>query len=149
MSDSQPNEAQPKSEQNPPRGRKACKECGVINGVRAYVCKHCGEEFKMKKHRKRSHKIPVENFRDLKEGDLIRVVGGSGPYHTSEDGERTYFIDRGKYTVVKIEKDGIQARGNAGMCYLYMGESCPSKLLDTITNSPCKLQKVYLPNHLY
>lgn len=143
MSDSQPNSAQP----NPLRGRKACKECGVINGVRAYVCKHCGEEFKMKKARRRPHKVPVKDFKTLQEGDLIRVVGGSGPYYTSkETGERTYLVDRGKYIVVEVDRSGVHVNGSNGSSYLYMGKTCPSDLLDSITKSACKLQKVYQPN---
>lgn len=126
------------------RGQKLCSECGTINGVRAFVCKNCEAEFKMKKGRKRPRKKQVEDYRTLERGDTIRVVGGSGPYYTSkETGERTYLIDRGKYTVISTDDTGIQVYGENGYGYLYMGKTCPSKLLNSITQAPCKILKVY------
>lgn len=134
MSDSQPKVK---------RGQKLCSECGTINGVRAFVCKNCEAEFKMKKGRKRPRKKQVEDFKTLERGDTIRVVGGSGPYYTGEDGERSYLIDRGKYTVISTDDNGIQVYGPNGYGYLYMGKIKPSPLLASITQAPCKILKVY------
>ena len=75
----------------------------------------------------------------LGKGDVIRVVGGSGSYHTDYNGEKTYLIDRGKYIVDHVDQQGIGAYGKTGYNYLYMGKSCPSSLLDSITKSPCKI----------
>ena len=137
MTDSQPKLGQ---------GKKICSSCQEVSGARSFMCKNCGTEFKMKKPRKRSHKVPVDDFRTLEKGDAIIVVGGSGPYYTGEDGERTCFVDRGKYTVVSVDRSGIQAYGENGHVYLYMGEICPSKLLNSITQAPCKILKMYQPN---
>lgn len=129
------------------RGQKTCVECDAINGVRAFVCKECGSEFKMKKGRIRPHNVLVEDHTTLERGDIIKVVGNSGPYYTEENGEKTYLVDRGSYTVVRTYADGIQVTGESGHGYLYMGKTCPSKLVDSITQAPCKVQKVYQPNH--
>ena len=83
------------------RGQKLCEQCGTPNGVRAYECKNCDYPFKMKKYRKGSKKKRVDDFTKLQKGDEIRVVGGSGPYYTNEDGEKLYLTDRGKYIVNK------------------------------------------------
>lgn len=133
------------------RGQKVCSECGCVNGVRAYECKECDYPFKMKKYRKGHKKKQVEDHTTLSKGDLIRVVGGSGSYHTDYNGERTYLIDRGKYVVEHTDSQGIHAYNNTGYNYLYMGKSCPSPLLDSITKAPCKiilLQGASHPNHV-
>ena len=121
------------------RGQKICSECGCVNGVRAYECKQCDYPFKMKKYRKGNKKKPVDDHKTLIKGDVIRVVGGSGPYHTDYNGEKTYLIDRGKYVVDHTDQQGIGAYGKTGFNYLYMGKSCPSPLMDTITKAPCKI----------
>ena len=105
------------------RGQKICDNCGEVNGVRAYECKKCEYPFKMKRGRR----------------DVIRVVGGSGSYHTDWKGERTYLVDRGKYVVDHVDQQGVGAYGKTGYNYLYMGKSCPSPMLDTITKAPCKI----------
>lgn len=121
------------------RGQKICEECGCVNGVRAYECKQCDHPFKMKKYRKGNRKKKVDDHTTLSKGDLIRVVGGSGSYHTDRYGEKTYLTDRGKYIVEFTDRNGIHAYGNTGYTYLYMGKKCRSTLLDTITKAPCKI----------
>ena len=122
------------------RGQKICENCGEVNGVRAYECKKCDYPFKMKKWRKGNKKKKVEDHTTLNKGDVIRVVGGSGSYHTNEyNGERTYLVDRGKYVVEFTDREGIHAYGKTGYGYLYMGKKCRSTLLDSITKAPCKI----------
>ena len=121
------------------RGKKICKHCNTINGVRSFECKNCGQPFKMKKGPKGIRKKRIEDFKTLQKGDWIKVVGGSGPYHTDEYGERSYMIDRGKYLVSHTDNTGIHAYGDTGYNYLYMGERCASPMLNTITRSPCKI----------
>lgn len=111
--------------------------------MRAFVCKNCDAEFNMKKPRKRPRKTVVKDFKTLERGDTIRVIGGSGPYYTDANDERHYLVDRGKYTVISTDYTGIQVYGENGYGYLYMGEICPSELLDSITKAPCKILKVY------
>tara|TARA_Y100000004_G_C8613081_1_gene285557 strand:- start:110 stop:448 length:339 start_codon:yes stop_codon:yes gene_type:complete len=93
----------------------------------------------MKKPPKGIRKKRIEDFKSLNKGDWIKVVGGSGPYHIDRDGERTYLVERGKYKVEYTDSEGIHAYGDSGYNYLYMGESCPSPLLDSIIRSPCKI----------
>ncbi len=120
------------------KGRKVCPECDTIAGVRTYNCKTCNYEFPMKKPRKGRRKILVENHRDLKSGDKIKVVGSSGPYYEDNDGMRHYLVDRGKYTVVKTDSTGVLAIGSHGYGYLYMGKRCRG-LVPSITKEACKL----------
>jgi hypothetical protein len=121
------------------RGKKLCSHCNTVNGVRSYECKNCGQEFKMKKAPKGIRKKRIEDFKTLQKGDWIKVVGGSGPYHTDNLGERTYLVERGKYCVDHTDNLGIHAYGDSGYNYLYMGKRCPSPMLDSITRSPCKI----------
>ena len=121
------------------RGQKICENCGCVNGVRAYECKQCDYPFKMKRGRRTPKKKQVEDHMTLNKGDVIRVVGGSGSYHTDYNGEKTYLIDRGKYVVDHVDQQGVGAYGKTGYGYLYMGKKCPSPLMDTITKAPCKI----------
>ena len=128
-------------------GQKSCSECGTINGVRAFECKECNYEFKMKKARKRPHYVPVEDFKTLEHGDEVKVIGGSGPYFENAEGERTYLTDRGTYRVIKTDATGIQVYGGTGHGYLYMGKTCPSDCVASITKTACKLKERNQPNY--
>lgn len=128
------------SQPKPGRGKKVCSHCNVVNGVRSFECKNCGQAFKMRKGPKGIRKKRIEDFKTLKKGDWIKVVGGSGPYYTDEYGERSYMVDRGKYKVSHTDDNGIHAYGKTGYNYLYMGESCPSPILESITRNPCKIR---------
>ena len=121
------------------RGKKVCSHCNEINGVRAFECKNCGKPFKMKKGPKGVRKKKVEDFKSLQRGDWIGVVGGSGPFYTDRNGEKVYLIDRGKYTVESVDNTGIHSYGDTGYNYLYMGERCPSPIMDSLVRSPCKI----------
>jgi len=123
------------------RGVKYCSECETENGVRAYECKNCDHPFKMKKGRRGPRRKKVEDFRTLKRGDIIRVMGGSGDFYVGRDGEKQYFTDRGKYSVWGVDNQGIKAYGPHGFTYLYMGKRCPSKIVDGVTKCP---HKIYL-----
>ena len=91
MSDSQPKGK---------RGQKICPQCNCVNGVRAFVCKECYYEFKMKKGKRGPRKIQIKDYKVLNKGDTIRVVGGSGPFYTDDNGERTYLVDGKKMRLV-------------------------------------------------
>lgn len=121
------------------RGKKLCQNCNKINGVRSFECKYCGTQFKMKKRRKISKRVAVTDHTILNVGDTIKVIGGSGPYYIQSDGERSYFVDRGIYKVMGTDNNGIVALNDSGYCYLYMGETCASKLLDKIINQACRV----------
>ncbi len=129
------------------RGQKKCANCGAINGARSFVCKHCDTEFRMKKFKKGLRKILIKDHTILQSGDMIRVIGGSGPYHEGANGDRTYFVDRGKRRVVSTDSGGIWAYGESGYEYLYMGETCKSSILDSIIKAPCKILLIRKPSH--
>lgn len=121
------------------RGQKLCKQCGTISGARAFECKKCGTQFAMKKFKKTKRKVLVSDYKTLQRGDTIRVISGSGPFYQDGDGERIYLTDRGKYTVMSTDDNGICAYGENGYEYIYMGITCKSNILDNITKAPCKI----------
>ena len=99
------------------------------------------------KERKGNKKKRVDDFTTLKKGDEIRVVGGSGPYYTRENGEKLYLTDRGKYIVKNVDENGIHTHGKHGYDYLYMGKKCPSEILDSITKAPHKIILIRSESH--
>lgn len=124
------------------RGQKKCVKCCAINGPRAYECKSCGQQFEMKKRRRTPRRSQVLDWRSLKSGDKIRVIGGTGPYYVGADGIRTYFTERGIYTVRGVDKNGIHAYDGTGYCFLYMGLCQKSTLIDNIIKEPHKILQI-------
>lgn len=128
------------------RGQKMCKNCNTINGVRSFNCKNCNHPFIMKKPpksemvgNKRVSTARTVDYKTLSKGDVIKVLKGSGPYHTNENGDRTYLGNKGKYTVDRVVEDGIMAIGQHGSHeFLYMGETQQSNMLETLTRAPYK-----------
>ena len=132
------------------KGQKVCPECNTVNGARAYQCKVCDYAFPNKHGRIRYSKRPVRDWRELKRGDCVRVVGGSGSYYVSPDtGARTYMSSKGKYKVHTISRDGIVAYGiwknNTGCQFIYMGVHKQSDLCDNMYNAPHKLIRINDP----
>lgn len=132
------------------RGQKSCPQCKIINGARSFQCKSCGHMFAMKKKRRGKKRTRILDYTTLKKGDIIKVIGGTGPYYEDDAGVRHYLTERGKYTVDGTDDSGIKCWGPSGYDYLYMGESCRSKLLHNIMKEPHKIlmiQSLSQPNH--
>tara|TARA_X000001036_G_C20084489_1_gene564540 strand:+ start:29 stop:439 length:411 start_codon:yes stop_codon:yes gene_type:complete len=132
------------------KGQKICPECNAVNGARAYQCKVCDYAFPNKYGKIRYSKRPVRDWRDLKRGDCVRVVGGSGTYYLNpETGERTYMSSKGKYKVDSLTGNGIVAYGigknNTGCEFIYMGEHIQSELCDNMYKAPHKLVRINEP----
>ena len=118
---------------------KTCKECGERIHARKSKCS-CGYVFYMPKKEKRL--IDAKNWRELKSGDVIKCVTGSGPYYLSSDrplnpdGSRQKIMmgHKGKFEVSEIydrnsKNCGIIAHRLYGRGlregvreYIYMGE---------------------------
>ena len=125
------------------RGIKICDNCGAENGVRSYECKACEHPFKMKKVRKGRKSRLVTDWTELSQGEKIRVVGGSGPFYEDAEGERQYLTDRGMYTVLRNERDGLWVRADQGSdSFLWMRGTMKSPLGTGITRQPHKILKV-------
>jgi hypothetical protein len=94
-----------------------------------------------------SHKDEVENWQELKKGDVVKSLHGYGPYFDSPKGK----IFQGSYGLFKVDSltsDGLNvyeynSRGKSlsigGRRFLYMGES---KQVDVIYRQPHKLIRV-------
>jgi hypothetical protein len=133
------------------RGQKLCKKCNGINGARSHVCKHCENEFvtnsdkpqKTKKVKVKKYE-EIEDWRSLKQGDRVKVVGRSGNYYVNSDGERQYLTDMGVYTVQDKDDLGLRVY-DGGYGYIYMGPEVPSDVIPNMYRSPHKLLKVNTP----
>jgi ribosomal protein L40E len=123
------------------KGIKICQSCGIENGVRAYECKNCDAPFEMRKKRRGVRKKDVSDWTTLKRGDVIRVVGRSGPYFENEFGDRTYLLSNTLYKIYKLTDDGIVAHGKYGFEFIYCGKE-KRGLVSSITQAPAKLKLV-------
>ena len=123
------------------RGNKICIKCGGSNGCRAFNCKHCDHPFKMKKLRKRPRLQKNFDWTKFNQGDVIRVVGGSGPYYKHKNGDKEYLTERGIYYIVDVCAEGlsVQSHKGGGREFLYMGAVCKSPWCTNLYRSPHKL----------
>jgi hypothetical protein len=134
------------------RGQKLCKNCNNINGARAHVCKHCNHEFvsnskskgnKVKKKKFKKYE-EITNWQSLNLGDKIKVIGRSGNYYLSENGDRQYLTDAGVYVVQDKDELGLKVY-DGGYGYIYMGPETQSKTIPNMYRSPHKIVKVNTP----
>ena len=114
---------------------KNCPECNTANHARSSNCKECDYEFYVRKNVKQE--LLAANWRDLKPGDVIKVISGTGPYYLSKDkpGERIMMGQKGKFEVMEVHDAGprqcgiyaYQLYGRASKSHyrewIYMGES--------------------------
>lgn len=122
------------------RGQKTCPECSTINGVRSFECKKCKHTFNVK--RKLPKVVSVQNWRELRPGQEIKVLGRSGPYYLDPDGIKHYYAESGCiYRVHSLDKCGINAFEPSGgpYTYLYMGKEEKSELCKNYYRSPHRL----------
>lgn len=128
------------------RGQKVCSNCKKPSGARAYVCKNCNAVFEIKnKHGipvVRYNKTPIVSWRNLREGECIKVVMGSGPYRNTSNGKE-YMGHSGKFVVMNICDNGINAYGiskhNHGHAFIYMGPLINSPIIPNLIRAPHKI----------
>ena len=121
------------------RGQKLCKSCNTVNGVRSYECKNCGNRFKMRMARKTKKRRKIADFQSLNKGDVIKVSGRHGDYYLDGNGMKQRLTDKGTYTVLKTDDNGICAFGSNGFTYIYMGKCRQSDLLPNIYKEKHKI----------
>ena len=127
-----------------PRGKKVCPKCNTETGPRSYTCTQCGYDFCVKKgesKRKNGRSGIKIDWRELKQGDYIRVLQGTGPYHEGESGRENLGY-HGTFKVKFRDHEGIGAypTKGSGFCYIYMGEERPSKIAGVLR--PHKVRKI-------
>ena len=115
--------------------QKNCPSCNTPTHARTSTCKKCQHVFYVKKSVQAV--LLAKNWRDLKPGDVIKVISGSGPYYLSKDnpGEKIMMGQKGKFEVIEVHNGGPKCCGiNAHQLYgrsgksryrewIYMGES--------------------------
>jgi hypothetical protein len=121
----------PKKKRGKPE--KNCPECNFVNHARSSNCKSCDYTFYVRK--KDKQELLAENWRDLKQGDVIKCIAGHGTYYLSkQSGEKIRLGHKGTFEVVEIHYKnsrscGIWGRKIRGRVkeyvreYIYMGES--------------------------
>jgi ribosomal protein L40E len=113
-----------------PRGQKICNKCSTANGPRAFVCKHCNQQFSFKaksKEQKTTKLVRDFNWKELERGDKIKVSGG--PYFVF-NGEFIPMGYRGKFVVESVDAQGIRAWGldkQSGFAHIYMGKDIQNR----------------------
>ena len=123
---------------------KTCPACNAKLHARKSEssCGHCF--YKKKRH-------AIEDWKDLKKGDIVRSVHGNGPYWQDPNTEeKIYMGSYGKFKVEGIGRDHIRAyevgkfgrSENSGTHILYMGQFKKSLLCDNLYNCPHKLVSV-------
>lgn len=126
---------------------KTCPECKNKLHARKAEC-DCGHCFYKKV------KSVIDNWQELKKGDIVRSVHGNGPYwEDPSTKEKVYMGSYGRFKVDKVGRDFIQAYGlgefskvktSSTHVVLYMGTFKKSKLCDNMYNCPHKLVSVSL-----
>lgn len=127
------------------RGIKTCKNCQTENGARAHFCSKCQAEFPIKnKHGFIVKKInkKIDDWKELKEGECIRVISGTGPYY-DRNGYKDSVGHYGKFIVKWIDDNGIVCFGcsknNQGFAHIYMGEVMQSPTVPSLIRAPHKI----------
>lgn len=131
------------------KGQKVCPNCKAVNAARQMICKICQHEFASKN-------IPTKNqildWKNLQNGDYIKIVQGSGPYYISrrdsidgKAGDRICMGSVGVFKVVSVTDQGINTYGamrkNGGYAFLYMGTPYQSEQTGVYIE-PYKIRKV-------
>jgi hypothetical protein len=124
---------------------KTCPECQIQLHARKAEC-GCGYCFYQKR------KSVVRNWQELKKGDIVRSLHGSGPYwEDPSTKEKIYMGSYGKFKVDKVCENFIRVFGvgkfgkmqtSSSLEVLYMGDVKKSKLCDNLYNCPHKLVNV-------
>tara|TARA_R110002020_G_scaffold126759_1_gene284652 strand:+ start:5019 stop:5459 length:441 start_codon:yes stop_codon:yes gene_type:complete len=113
---------------------KQCPDCGEMCHARRSSCKDCGFIFFKKKQAVQEEL--AKNWRNLKAGDVIKCIAGSGTYYASKDkeGEKIMMGQKGMFEVVEIHDENKRSCGIIGRKifagrvrssyreYIYMGE---------------------------
>lgn len=105
---------------------------------------------KIKKRTKKAkvHVDEVQDWTQLKEGDIVRSVRGHGPYYVNCYGDKIYKGEYGYFKIDSLDYNGIHVyeyspRGailyHGGRRFIYMGEI---RKVDIMHRQPHKLIKV-------
>lgn len=117
--------------------------CGSQCGVRSVTCPDCNTKFPTKSKREQALKPKGEevDWKELKRGDKVKVIQGSGSW-MEIDGIKHYTgSPGGKYIVKYVDENGIHSYDDRGHSYIYMG-----KEKDSITGgklAPHKIKKIH------
>lgn len=124
---------------------KICPKCNEKCPARIRRCKKCDSvfAFKIKSKSPKTRKVPMSNWKELKEGDHIKVSGG--PVWVDKENNETSMGYSGLYVVVDLDQNGILARGTdkfSGYCHIWMGDEILNNI--GITKRPHNVFKVNL-----
>ena len=120
---------------------KVCPNCNEANPARIRKCKKCESTFAFKIKKKKDRKEKISDWRELKTGDLIKVIGG--PIFVDKEQNEIPMGYNGKFSVVSLDNNGIVAHGvdkTCGFCHIWMGKEQTSPT--GILRKPHKVYKI-------
>jgi ribosomal protein L40E len=103
---------------------KVCSSCNEKNPVRVRKCKKCDSAFAFKVKRKKEKKEKISDWKELKQGDYIKVIGG--PVFLDKQKNEIPMGYTGTFSVMSLDKNGIIAHGidkSCGFCHIWMGKA--------------------------
>ena len=128
------------------RGYKKCPSCKEKMGVRTRECE-CGYKFVFTPSFLKPKQGEEVNWKELKKGDVIKVVQGSGTIWPSDriEIEDVYFGYSGSFRVKEVIRDGILAypvkASEGGICHIYCGPAKDCKSTG-LYKRPHKIRKL-------
>jgi hypothetical protein len=112
---------------------KTCPSCSTKMAARKKMCS-CGHLFEFK-----ATKVTGLKLNEIKTGEKVKVVAGTGPVYKNTEGEILCMGYSGIFTVITIKDDGFVGYStNGGYAYIYMGEPYEDKFTG-ITKRPHKI----------
>lgn len=102
---------------------KICENCKEKNPARIRRCKKCDSTFAFKIKKKNIKKEKISDWKELQQGDIIKVVGG--PVFLDKENNEIPMGYSGLFSVISLDKNGIIAHGKdkcCGFCHIWMSK---------------------------
>ena len=77
---------------------------------------------------KKRRQFKTVDWQELERGDLIKIIGGHGPYMIINGQKHNIGVKSGKYEVLRLDENGIHAMQGISHCYIYMGKKKKSNV---------------------
>lgn len=123
------------------RGQKTCKGCGATTGPRTHACPSCGLAFVFKGEAVAPASEKV-SWKTLEEGEIIKVVSGSGPYFNGKE-DKISMGYSGIFRVKYTDETGIHAypvkATESGHCFILMKST---KSVCGLVNQPHRIRRL-------
>jgi hypothetical protein len=93
----------------------------------------------MSKRKRKPRQFKTVDWTELEKGDVIKLIGGHGPYMMIDGQRHNIGVPPGQYKVRKLDDNGIHALRGINHFFIYMGEEKESAIG---VSAPHKFKKV-------